>query len=70
MRDEIAATVGAATAKTAPPVAVASAIASGLSVDRAVVWLTAMYVAAQLGYLLWRWAREWAQGRKRDDGKD
>lgn len=64
MRDEIIATVGGATAKTAPPIAVAGAITAGLSVDRAVVWLTAMYVAAQLGYLLWRWFREWRRGKR------
>lgn len=67
MRDEIIATVGGATAKTAPPLAVAGAITAGLSVDRAVVWLTAMYVAAQLGYLLWRWVREWRRGRRDGD---
>lgn len=67
MRDEIVAAVSGATAKAAPPIAVAGAITAGMSVDRAVVWLTAMYVAAQLGYLLWRWVHEWR--KKRDERK-
>lgn len=67
MRDEIVAAVSGATAKAAPPIAVAGAITAGLSVDRVVVWLTAMYVAAQLGYLIWRWVHEWR--KKRDERK-
>ncbi|WMJ70231.1 hypothetical protein [Stenotrophomonas sp. 24(2023)] len=61
MKQEIFSTVGAAAAKAAPPVTVAGAVAAGINLDRLVVVLTIIYLAAQISYLGWRWVREWRQ---------
>jgi len=64
MRDEIISTAAGAAVKAAPPTAVAGAVAAGADLDRLVVILTVVYLAAQLGYLAWRWIREWRQAAK------
>ncbi|HGM5045890.1 hypothetical protein E4417_12300 [Stenotrophomonas maltophilia] len=59
MKEEIVSTAGAAAIKSAPPVTVAGALAAGITLDRLVVVLTIIYLAAQIAYLGWRWLREW-----------
>jgi hypothetical protein len=59
MKEEIFSAVGSAAAKSAPPVTVAGALAAGITLDRLVVVLTIIYLAAQIAYLCWRWLREW-----------
>lgn len=61
MRDEILGTGVGALLKSAPPVGVASAVAAGVSLDDVVLVLTIVYLVGQIGYLLWRWIREWRQ---------
>jgi len=46
-------------AKATPPVAVvAHQISAGWTLGSALTAITIAYVAAQLGYLLWKWANE------------
>jgi len=39
-------------------VTVATAVASGFTLDKAVLVLTAIYLVGQIGYLVWKWIRE------------
>lgn len=49
-------------AKSSPPVAVvAHQAANGWTMSHALTALTIVYVAAQLGYLLWKWRNERAE---------
>ncbi len=61
MREEAIATVATAAAKVTPPLTVAGAVVSGATLDNAILWLTAIYLVAQIGYLVWRWVRDWRQ---------
>lgn len=64
MRGEIIGAVGTAALKVTPPVTVATAIASGFTLDKAVLVLTTIYLVGQIGYLVWKWIREWRQARR------
>ena len=49
-------------AKSSPPVAVlAHQAANGWTLNHTLTALTILYVAAQLGYLLWKWRNESAE---------
>ena len=49
-------------AKSSPPVAVvAHQAATGWMLNHTLTALTILYVAAQLGYLLWKWRNERAE---------
>ncbi|GAA5075561.1 hypothetical protein [Lysobacter panacisoli] len=58
MRNELSEAVGAATIKSAPPIAVVGASVAGWGVQEWMYFTTTVYVVAQLGYLLWKWWRE------------
>jgi hypothetical protein len=59
MLGEIIDAVGTAALKVTPPVTVATAVASGFTLDKAVLVLTAIYLlVGQIGYLVWKWIRE------------
>lgn len=58
MKHELAETATAATLKAAPPVTVAAAVVSGVTLNTVVVLLTAVYLVVQIGYLVWKWRRE------------
>lgn len=64
MKNELAGEIGAASAKAAPPLAVAGASVSGWGVQEWMYAATFVYVVAQLAYLLWKWHREWRGRRK------
>lgn len=58
-RESIAKAIGVETAKASPPVAVvAHQAATGWTLSHTLTALTILYVAAQLGYLLWKWHNE------------
>jgi hypothetical protein len=66
VKHDWSAEVGAAAMKATPPVTVASGIAAGaIDPQWFVIVPTAVYVTAQLAYLLWKWRREWKA--KRDE---
>ncbi len=47
------------TAKAAPPVAVVgNAVANGWTMTQTAAALTIVYLALQIGYLVWRWRNE------------
>ena len=56
--------IGVASAKIAPAGIVAAASATGWGVQEWMYAATLVYVIAQLGYLLWKWHREWKAKRK------
>lgn len=58
MKHELAEAATAATLKAAPPVTVAAAVVSGVTLNTVVVLLTAVYLVVQIGYLVWKWRRE------------
>ena len=62
---DFAGEIGAAGAKAAPAIGVAAASATGWGVEQWMYAATLVYVVAQLGYLLWKWRREW-RGRRAD----
>ena len=39
-------------------------LASGFTLDKAVLVLTAIYLVGQIGYLVWKWIREWRQAHR------
>ena len=45
------------TAKASPPVAVAGATVAGMPINDLVLWVTLIYLALQIGFLLYRWSR-------------
>lgn len=56
----LAGEIGAAAKAAAPPAAIATGVAIGaIDPQWFVIVPTAIYVVAQLGYLLWKWRREW-----------
>ena len=58
--NQLAAEIGAAAKAAAPPAAIATGVAMGaIDPQWFVIVPTAVYVVAQLGYLLWKWRREW-----------
>jgi hypothetical protein len=59
VRDELGEAVGAAAIKSAPPMAVVGASVAGWGVQEWMYFATTVYVVAQLGYLVWKWHREW-----------
>lgn len=63
VKHELAEAASAAALKSAPPVAVVAASAAGWGVQEWMYALTCAYLLAQLGYLLWKWYREWRKGR-------
>lgn len=58
MKHELTEAFTAAAFKTAPPVTVTAAVVSGVTLNTVVVLLTAVYLVAQIGYLVWKWRRE------------
>lgn len=59
MKHELAEAAGAAALKMTPAVAVVGASAAGWGIQEWMYAATFVYVIAQLGYLLWKWRREW-----------
>lgn len=58
-RESIVKAMGVEAAKASPPVAVvAHGAANGWTLSHTLTALTILYVAAQLGYLLWKWRNE------------
>ena len=57
--------VAAAAAKAAPPVAVSGAMIAGVPMSDIVLFLTAIYLLFQIGYLGWKWAKEWRESDKK-----
>lgn len=57
--------VAAAAAKAAPPVAVSGAMIAGVPMSDVVLCLTAIYLLFQIGYLAWKWSKEWRESDKR-----
>lgn len=64
MKADFANEIGAAAAKASIPVGVVGASAAGWGVQEWMYAATFVYVVAQLGYLLWKWVREWRAGSK------
>ncbi|MBD9407245.1 hypothetical protein IB236_18030 [Acidovorax sp. ACV02] len=61
-RESIIKAIGVETAKASPPVAVvAHQAVNGWTMSHTLTALTIAYVAAQLGYLLWKWRNERAE---------
>ena len=55
-------------AKSSPPIAVvAHQAATGWTLNHTLTALTILYVAAQLGYLLWKWRNERAERKAKRD---
>lgn len=63
MVKEIGNEIGAAVGRTSPALAVAAASVSGWGVQEWMYLATTVYVIAQLGYLAWKWFREWRSGK-------
>jgi hypothetical protein len=64
LKSDLANEAGAAAGKVAPAVGVVAASVGGWGVQEWMYAATFVYVLAQLGYLLWKWVREWRAGRK------
>ena len=61
-RESILKALGIEVAKASPPVAVvAHQAVNGWTMSHTLTALTIVYVAAQLGYLLWKWRNERAE---------
>lgn len=60
---DVATEAASAAAKLAPPAAVATASASGLSLQEWVYVVTIAYVVLQSLHLGWKWFREWMASR-------
>lgn len=58
MKEELTGAASAAALKSAPPVAFVAGSLGGIDMPWVVGFLTAVYLVAQLGYLLWKWRRE------------
>lgn len=59
MSKEMMKEIASEAAKASPPVAlVGTSIAQGWTINHAVAALTIVYLALQIGWLLWRWYRE------------
>lgn len=66
-RESIVKAIGVETVKASPPVAVvAHQVATGWTMSHTLTALTIIYVAAQLGYLLWKWRNESAERKARN----
>lgn len=65
MKGDFANEAAAAAGKTAPALTVAAASVGGWGVQEWMYAATFVYVIAQLGYLLWKWHREWRSRGKR-----
>lgn len=61
MRGEIIDAVGTAALKVTSPVTVATAVASGFTLDKAVLVLMAIYLVGQIGYPVWKWVKPYGQ---------
>lgn len=49
--------------KSAPPVSItAVAWMNGLTLNEIVAIATLFYIGLQMGYLVWKWFREWRKG--------
>lgn len=64
MNHELSEAASAAAIKTSPAIAVIGASAAGWGIQEWMYAATFVYVVAQLGYLLWKWHREWKAKRK------
>lgn len=62
--------LGAAAAKAAPPVAVSGAMIAGVQMADIVLWLTMIYLVVQIGYLGWKWIREWRESSRVDERRN
>lgn len=49
--------------RAAPPVTVVGASLAGFGLNDVVLGLTVVYLALQIGYLLWKWRRHAAEGK-------
>lgn len=58
LKHELTEAFTAAALKATPPVTVTAAVVSGATLNTVVVLLTAIYLVAQIGYLVWKWRRE------------
>lgn len=64
VRNDFTSEIAAAAAKVTPPITVAAGTAMGAIDPQWFVAIpTVVYVVAQLGYLLWKWHREWKTKR-------
>lgn len=59
MNTSFASEVSAAGVKASVPISMSAAAAAGWGVQEWMYAATLVYVIAQLGYLLWKWRREW-----------
>jgi hypothetical protein len=60
--NDLAADIGAATLKAAPPAGITAGMVLGAIDPQWLVAIpTCIYVIAQLGYLIWKWRREAAK---------
>lgn len=57
--------MAAKVAQATPPVAVSGAHLLGYPIADAVLWLTALYLCLQIGYLVWKWGGEWRTKNRR-----
>lgn len=60
---EQTAEIGAAIAKTVPPLGVSGLLVFGIPVQDIVVAITGVYTLAMLAHLMWRWHHEWKAKR-------
>lgn len=59
VNQDFAAEIGSATVKAAPPLGITAGIVTGAIDPQWLVAIpTAIYVVAQLAYLVWKWRRE------------
>lgn len=56
--------VAAEVARATPPVAVAGASLAGVPLNTIVLVLTIAYLVLQIGYLLFKWVREWRKPKR------
>lgn len=54
---------GIAAAGAAPPVAAATAVVTGMTLQDWVLVLTLVYLVLQIGFLLFKWWREWRRAK-------
>lgn len=64
MKHELTDAVGIAAIKVSPAIAVIGASVAGWGIQEWMYGATFVYVVAQLGYLLWKWRREWKAKHK------
>lgn len=57
--------------KVTPPLAAVTADrVLGLTLNDWMLWLTIVFLLLQIGYLIWKWQKEWKKDRNRKRRKD